>query len=157
MYAWPTRRITCQRHRTSNIFNAYLNIPTSSVVCFSDSLNGNIGAHQKIPLESKLNKSNTFATNENVHLHINLTDIFPIHPSLTYVWIMDNVRLEGENQPDLTRNFTKTGRHKISAVATVNQPGFQDCAGNNYTQSLNGTFTTDIILKGNSSQLIYMQ
>lgn len=113
-------------------------------------LNGNLGAKQNITHVSRLTKNNTFATYKEVHLHVNLTDLFQQQPSLTYVWIIDNVTLEGENNPDLTHNFTRVGKHTVSVVSMVTQAGFQDCEGANYTQNLNGSFTTELILKGNT-------
>lgn len=108
-----------------------------------------MGAQQNVTYVSSLANNSTFSTHKEVHLHVNLTDLFPEKPSLSYYWSIDSVPLVGQNKPDLIRNFTKPGKHKVSAVAVVNQPGFQDCAGNNYSQILNGSFSTVLILKGN--------
>lgn len=117
-------------------------------ILFPEFLNGAIGAKQNISYSSNMSRPNTFGTYKEVHLHINLTDRFPEPPPLTYIWFIDGTQLESENRPDLNRNFTKAGKHSVTGIAVVNDPLFQDCASNFYSQALNGSFSIDLELKG---------
>ncbi|XP_060560597.1 uncharacterized protein LOC132720468 [Ruditapes philippinarum] len=112
----------------------------------TSTLNGNLKHNQTVHRGLRAS-NNTFSTGKPVHFTANLTDIFILPPTFTYKWLKDGEEYAASNVNNISLTFEKTGKHVVRLdVVSTGIP--VDCRGDEYLDSLKGSFKTEIILKG---------